>query len=158
MLQFLLRRNSPAGRRAHPCPPPEFARVMAGASLPSAGIRPRDGGRIPAPLGADCNENKKRPRGGLFCFVPRVNCKQAYIPDGEQNKTSIETDACSCFRDPAGIQTRNLLIRSQMLYSVKLRNRRASLKAVQRYGLFWNLEYFKTVFLIKNINNLYPIL
>ena len=129
MLQFLLRRNSPA-----------------------------IGGRIPAPLGADCHENKKRPRGGLFCFVPRVNCKQAYIPGGEQNKTSIETDACSCFRDPAGIQTRNLLIRSQMLYSVKLRNQRASLKAVQRYGLFWNLEYFQAVFLIKNMNYFEPLL
>ena len=39
------------------------------------------------------------------------------------------------FRDSGGIQTHNLLIRSQMLYSVELRNHVPYLR-VQRYGLF----------------------
>ncbi len=41
------------------------------------------------------------------------------------------------FRDSGGIQTHNLLIRSQMLYSVELRNLVPVLR-VQRYTLFSN--------------------
>ena len=52
--------------------------------------------------------------------------------------------------DSAGIQTRNLLIRSQMLYSVELRSHSFSLQlrcfliAMQRYTFSFNLQnYFK---------------
>ena len=117
---------------------------MAGASLPRWELI--------------ATKTRKGRGAAFFVLSPAVICKQAYNPRREQNKTSIVNDACSCFRDPAGIQTRNLLIRSQMLYSVKLRNQRASLKAVQRYGLFWNLEYFQAVFLIKNMNYFEPLL
>ena len=41
-------------------------------------------------------------------------------------------------RDSAGIQTRNLLIRSQMLYSVELRSH-TSQKRVQRYAFLFVL-------------------
>ena len=44
------------------------------------------------------------------------------------------------FRDSAGIQTRNLLIRSQMLYSVKLRNRTLSQTNKENWFSMYSFE------------------
>ena len=52
------------------------------------------------------------------------------------------------FRDSRGIQTHNLLIRSQMLYSVELGSL-ISFKRVQRYGLFMERPNILPTFLEK---------
>ena len=52
--------------------------------------------------------------------------------------------------DSGGIQTHNLLIRSQMLYSVELRNLISDLR-VQRYALFFIPPNFSGTFLKKSV-------
>ena len=77
------------------------------------------GGGIPAELTAE----GWGVRGGIDCVDPWP-CHGPRIKN--KNLTPLESELsarlnfCSC--DSGGIQTHNLLIRSQMLYSVELRN------------------------------------
>ena len=66
------------------------------------------------------------------------------------------------FCDSAEIQTRNLLIRSQMLYSVKLRNHHCFPKSGAKILHFSNNTYSAPLFLVKyaifvgNTTNMHP--
>ena len=78
--------------------------------------------------------------------------------------TTVRQSFSRLFRDSGGIQTHNLLIRSQMLYSVELRNlffgvvgyanlQKSSIISdlrVQRYGLFLIPPNFFALFLEKS--------
>ena len=67
---------------------------------------------------------------------------------GKKRKMSNNLILLSC--DSGGIQTHNLLIRSQMLYSVELRSLRAFcfVLRVQSYYIFLKLQNFFDVFFI----------
>ena len=56
----------------------------------------------------------------------------------------------SSFRDPGRIQTCNLLIRSQMLYSVELRDL-VSCLTMQKYCFFSNVQNFVELFFEKKV-------
>jgi hypothetical protein len=72
----------------------------------------------------------------LFC-IPRLKSKAFSLRATKQKATLLEWPfALSCGRE--GIQTPNLLIRSQMLYSVELRNLDFGL---QIYGFFINAKF-----------------
>ena len=62
-------------------------------------------------------------------------CGQKYIICSKKTPGYAKTERFYV-RDPCRIQTCNLLIRSQMLYSVELRGR--SQKSVQKYTFFNN--------------------
>ncbi len=63
-----------------------------------------------------------------------------YIFDFWKNKSASEVSLRPICRDSAGIQTRNLLIRSQMLYSVKLRNRTLSQTNKENWFSLYSFE------------------
>ncbi len=67
-----------------------------------------------------------------------INEKEAF--------TCVNTSWILILSDSDRIQTCNLLIRSQMLYSVELRSHISELR-VQRYGTFLNLQNFWVFFL-----------
>ena len=63
----------------------------------------------------------------------------------ERTETKKKRTIADSLCDSGGIQTHNLLIRSQMLYSVELRNlswRLISELRVQRYNIFFRLPNF----------------